>query len=321
MTYYSTWLAILLFWLPWLLAAQPSVTEPELGGCSIFPANNIWNTRIDSLPIHERSDDYVAAIGLDAPVHPDFGAGLWEGGPIGIPFIVVPADQPMIPIEFTAYGDESDPGPYPAPLDAPIEGGPESDGDRHVLVLQQGSCRLYELYRAFPAGEHWEADSAAVYDLTSHALRPAGWTSADAAGLPILPGLVRYDEVASGEITHALRMTAPQTQRAYLWPARHYASSITEPTYPPMGLRLRLRSDFPVGDYSPDVQVILRAIQHYGLILADNGSPWFISGAPEERWDNSMLRELRGLSGRDFVAVDVSSLQVAADSGEAYQPD
>jgi hypothetical protein len=321
MIYHSTWLAILLVWLPWLLMAQPLTIQPELGSCSIFPTNNIWNTRIDSLPIHERSDDYVAAIGLDAPVHPDFGAGLWDGGPIGIPFIVVPADQPMIPIEFTAYGDESDPGPYPAPLDAPIEGGSESDGDRHVLVLQQGNCHLYELYRAFPAGDHWEADSAAVYELTSHALRPAGWTSADAAGLPILPGLVRYDEVASGEITHALRMTAPQTQRAYLWPARHYASSITDPNYPPMGLRLRLRTDFPVDDYSPDVQVILRAMQRYGLILADNGSPWFISGAPDERWDNETLRELKELNGYDFVAVDVSSLQVADDSGEAYQPD
>ena len=151
---HSVWLAILLIWLPWLLVAQPSTRQPALGGCAIFPANNIWNRRIESLPIHERSDDYVAAIGLDKPVHPDFGAGLWNGGPIGIPFIVVPADQPTIPIEYTAYGDESDAGPYPVPLNAPVEGGSESDGDRHVLVLQEGSCRLYELYRAFPAGDH-----------------------------------------------------------------------------------------------------------------------------------------------------------------------
>lgn len=311
-------------WLGTFLAAvllpQALHAQPTLGGCSIFPADNIWNTRVDTLPLHERSDDYVEAIGFEEPVHPDFGSGLYEGRPIGIPFVVVPASQPLVEIEYTAYGNESDLGPYPIPSDAPIEGSSEFDGDRHVLVLQQGSCHLYELYRAFPADNGWEAESGANYDLASHALRPAGWTSADAAGLPILPGLVRYDEVAAGEINHALRMTAEYTQRAYIWPARHFASDITDPAYPPMGLRLRLRSDFPVDRYSPQIQVILRAMQRYGLILADNGSPWFVSGAPDDRWDNDLLNELKELQGSDFEAVDTSSLQLDADSGQVRQP-
>jgi hypothetical protein len=290
-----------------------------LAGCPVFPADNIWNARVDTLPVHDRSDEYIATIGSGVTMHPDFGSGLWDGGPIGIPFIVVPANQPMAEIVWTAYGDESDEGPYPAPLDAPIEGGPNSDGDRHVLVVQQGACILYELYRAFPVEDYWEAESGAVYDLSSHALRQAGWTSADAAGLPVLPGLVRFDEVAAGEIKHALRFTAPETQRAYVWPARHFASSITDPSYPPMGARFRLRADFPIDDYSPQMQVILRAMQHYGIILADNGSPWYLSGAPDERWDNDILREIKQVQGRDFEAVDVSSLQLNPDSGQVRQ--
>ena len=301
-----------------LLHPTPAAAQPALGGCTVFPPDNIWNTRVDQLPVHPRSAEYVAAIGLAAPLHPDFGAGMWEGGPIGIPFVVVPAEQPPMAILFTEYGEESDPGPYPVPAAAPVEGGPEADGDRHVLVLRQGECKLYELYRAFPgAAGSWEAESGAVYDLGSHALRPAGWTSADAAGLPILPGLVRYEEVAAGEIAHALRVTAPATQAAYVWPARHLASDIVDPSYPPMGLRLRLRADLDLADFSPPVQVILRALQRYGLILADNGSPWFISGAPDPRWDDDMLRELKRLHGSDFEAVDVSSLQLDPDSGQA----
>lgn len=315
----SLWLILLL---PWILIPQTSQsTAPTIGGCPIFPADNIWNTRIDTLPVHQRSAEYVASIGLNNTLHPDFGSGTWEGAPIGIPYIVVPADEPMAEIVYTAYGDESDPGPYPIPQDAPIEGGSEGDGDRHVIAIQQGTCTLYELYRAFPVGEAWEAESGARYDLNSHDLRPDGWTSADAAGLPILPGLVRYDEVAAGEINHAIRFTAQTTQRAYLWPARHYASSRTDPSLPPMGLRLRLRADFPISDYSPEVQVILRAMQQYGLILADNGSNWYISGAPDERWNNSILRELRQVRGRDFEAVDHASLQISADSGQAQQPE
>ncbi|HXF60506.1 MAG TPA: hypothetical protein VNK95_02745 [Caldilineaceae bacterium] len=299
-----------------LLRPYPLRAQPLLGGCPVFPAGNIWNTPVDGLPVHERSDDYIAAIGRDAPVHPDFGAGLYEGGPIGIPYVVVPVDQPLVEIEFTAYGDESDPGPYPIPPDAPIEGGAAADGDRHVLALQQGTCKLYELYRAFPLNGGWRADAGAVFDLRSHALRPAGWTSADAAGLPILPGLVRYEEVAAGEITHALRFTAPETQRLYVWPARHYASSLTSLAYPPMGQRFRLRADIDLDNFSPQVQVIVRAMQRYGLILADNGSPWYLSGAPDERWDNDLLRELRQLRGSDFEAVDVSSLQLHPDSAQ-----
>jgi hypothetical protein len=308
------WLALLL---PWLLLPQSSSSSaPTIAGCSIFPADNIWNTRIDTLPRHALSNEYVAAIGVEATMHPDFGSGLWEGGPIGIPFIVVPANQSPADIIFTEYGDESDPGPYPVPADAPIEGGPNADGDRHVLVVQQGSCILYELFASYPVEDYWQAESGAVYDLSSHALREEGWTSADAAGLPILPGLVRYDELLTGEIRHALRFTAPETQKAYVWPARHHASDILDPSYPPMGQRFRLRGDFPVGNYSPQIQVILRAIQRYGLILADNGSSWYLSGAPDERWDNDMLRELKTLQGSDFEAVDVSSLQVSPNSGQ-----
>jgi hypothetical protein len=304
--------------LPLLLVA-PIPTGPIVAGCPIFPADNVWNTPIDTLPVHPRSDDYIAAIGATSTMHPDFGSGLWEGGPIGIPFVVVPARQPPVDIVWTDYGDESDNGPYPIPADAPIEGGADADGDRHLLVLQQGSCKLYELYRAFPVENYWEAASGAVYDLSSHALRPAGWTSADAAGLPIFPGLVRYDEVAAGEIKHALRVTAPYTQRAYVWPARHYASDITDPSYPPMGARFRLRADFPVEEYSPPVQTILRAMQRYGIILADNGSAWYLSGAPDERWENDLLRELKSVQGSDFEAVDASSLQISRDSGQARQ--
>lgn len=308
------WLILLL---PFLIVTNSSSTAPSLGGCMIFPADNIWNTRIDSLPLHANSSAYVAAIGSAAPVHPDFGAGLWEGGPIGIPFVIVPPDQPAVEVRFTAYGDESDVGPYPIPADAPIEGGADADGDRHLLVLQQGSCRLYELYRAYRVEGSWLADSGAVYDLSSHALRPDGWTSADAAGLPVLPGLVHVDEVLTGEIRHALRITAPRTQRAYVWPARHFASSSSDPNLPPMGTRFRLHADFPVERYSPQVQVILRAMQRYGVILADNGSSWYLSGVPDERWANDILRELRQVRGQDFEAVDVSELQISPDSGQA----
>jgi hypothetical protein len=299
---------------------MPVAAQPQVGGCPLFPVDHIWNTRVDRLPVHPRSAEYVAAIGRDALVHADFGAGEWEGGPIGIPYITVPVTQPAVGIVFGLYGDESDPGPVPVPAAAPVEGGAESDGDRHVLVVQQGVCRLYELYRAFLlANGAWRADSAAVYDLRGYALRPAGWTSADAAGLPILPGLARYDEVAAGEIVHALRVTAPATQRAYVWPARHFASDLTSPSYPPMGQRFRLRAGFPVDDFSPPVQVILRALQRYGLVLADNGSPWYISGAPDERWDNEVLHELAQVKGRDFEAVDATALQLAPDSAQARQ--
>jgi hypothetical protein len=297
-------------------------TPPTLDGCPIFPADNIWNTPVDTLPLDPNSDAYIANIGPAIHPHADFGSGLYEGAPIGIPFIVVPPDQPLVSITEFLYADESDPGPYPIPPDPPIEGGPDSTGDRHVLVLRQGECVLYELFKAFPNGDgSWRADSGAIFDLNSHALRPDTWTSADAAGLPILPGLARYEETAADEINHALRFTVSQTRDEHVWPARHDASSSDDPNRPPMGQRFRLKADFVIDDsFSPQGQVILRALKKYGLILADNGSNWFISGAPHESWDNDALRtDFNRVAGSDFEAVDVSSLMIDPDSGQALQ--
>jgi hypothetical protein len=295
-------------------------TGPTLAGCPVLPADNVWNTPIDNLPLDPRSSYYIRAIGADKGVHPDFGSGLWEGAPIGIPYNVVPGNQPKVDITFD-YADESDPGPYPIPPDAEIEGGEISSGDRHVLVLDSGNCILYETWSTYPQQDgSWVAGSGAVFDLRSNDLRTDGWTSADAAGLPMLPGLVRYDEVTEGEILHAIRFTAPSTRRAYVWPARHYASSLTGLNYPPMGQRFRLKADFDVTGFSPEVQVILRALKKYGVILADNGSSWFISGAPDPRWDNDhLVTELREVKGSDFEAVDESYLMVDPASGQAKQ--
>jgi len=301
---------------------------PTLGGCPVFPADNIWNTRVDSLPADPDSSQYINSAGLGAStgMHPDFGSGVWPEGsnsPIGIPFVVVPAGQTPVNIIYDPYGDESDPGPFPVPASAPIEGGPDSDGDRHVLVLRTGECKLYELYSAYPnANGSWDAASGAVFDLRANApLRTAGWTSADAAGLPILPGLVRYDEVAAGEIRHALRFTG-RTRGDYLWPARHRADGNCTGDYcPRMGQRFRLKASFNISAAPARVRVILVAMQRYGLIMADNGSPWYLSGAPDERWDNDELGWLkRNVHGSDFEAVDVSSLMIDANSGQARQP-
>jgi hypothetical protein len=289
---------------------------PTVAGCDVFPANNVWNTPVDTLPVDAHSADYIATIGADAGMHPDFGSGTWDGDPIGIPYVDVPGSQPKVSVSFD-YADESDPGPYPIPTDAPIEGGLNSGGDRHVLVLDRDNCTLYELFYAFPQTDgSWHAGSGAIFDLTSNALREAGWTSADAAGLPILPGLVRYDEVASGEIRHALRFTAPHTRRAYVWPARHYASNLTGAQYPPMGQRFRLRADFNVSSFSSQVQVILRALKKYGMFLADNGSAWYLSGVPDERWDNETLSQLGQVPGSAFEVVDESALMVNYNSGQ-----
>ena len=294
------------------------VDTPSLQ-CSILPSNNIWNQRVDGLPLDPRSDQYIGSIGSSSTLHADFGAGVWPPGsdsPIGIPVVEVPPQQPKVPIIYTAYGSESDAGPFPIPPNAPIEGGPSGSGDRHVVVLDRSACMLYELFNAFPnSNGSWSASSGASYDLLSNALRPDGWTSADAAGLPILPGLVAYDEVASGEIRHAIRFTAPTTRRAYVWPARHFASSTNDADYPPMGQRFRLKSDWDISGYSADVQVILKAFKTYGIILADNGSPWYISGAPDGRWDNDALHEWDDIPGSAFEAVDVTSLMVDPDSG------
>lgn len=270
----------------------------------IFPSDNPWNTDISAYPVHPNSDNYLASMGLNTGLHPDFGT-VWEGAPIGIPFVQVSDDQPAVPITFD-YDDESDPGPYPIPPDAPIEGGPDSDGDRHVLVIDVDNKLLYEVYAAYPqnGGASWHAGSGAIWDLTSNDLRPYFWTSADAAGLPIFPGLVRYDEVVEkGEINHALRFTVRRTQRAFILPATHFASDSTDVNRPPMGLRVRLRASFDISGFSPNVQVILRAMKKYGMLVADNGSDWYVSGAPDPRWDDEELAELRQVKGRDFEVV------------------
>jgi hypothetical protein len=303
-----------------LIVPVLALTTPVIQGCQVLPGNNVWNTPIDRLPVDPRSSAYIFTIGANSAVHPDFGSGLWNNGPIGIPFNVVPGDQPRVPVTFE-YVNESDPGPYPIPPNPLIEGGDQSEGDRHVLVLDMGNCILYETFSTYPDGiGSWVAGSGAIFDLNQNDLRPLTWTSADAAGLPILPGLVRYDEVASGEITHAIRFTASDTRKAFVWPARHYASSLTGLQYPPMGQRFRLKASFDESSFSSHVKVILRAMKRYGLILADNGSSWYISGVPDERWDNDMLvSEFRQIKGSDFEAVDVSSLMVDENSGEAVQ--
>jgi hypothetical protein len=274
---------------------------------------------VDTLPVLSNSSTLVNTIGAARGFHADFGSGTWNGGPIGIPFVAVSGVQPRYPASFL-YATESDPGPYAIPLDAPIEGGAASTGDRHAMAIDTTNCVLYELYRAFPQSGSWVADSGAVFDLRSNALRPAGWTSADAAGLPILPGLVTYDEMASGEIRHAIRFTAPQTRRAYVWPARHFASSLTGTQYPRMGERFRLKAGFDITPYPPEVRVILRAMKKYGIILADNGSAWYISGKPDPRWNNTALHTLGQVLGSNFEAVDATVLRIHPDSGAAMQP-
>jgi uncharacterized protein (TIGR03437 family) len=294
--------------------------QPHIGGCEVFPSNNIWNTPVDRLPVDPNSNQYVTTIGANAPAHPDFGSGLYAGEPIGIPFITVPGTQPKVSVTFQ-YSDESDPGPYPIPSNVPIEGGAQSSGDRHVLVIDHDNCILYETWSSYPQPDgSWQAGSGAIFHLKSNALRPAGWTSADAAGLPILPGLVRYDEVAAGQILHAIRFTAPQTRNTYIWPARHEASNLTATNFPPMGQRFRLKANFNISGFAQPVQVILRALQKYGMILADNGSSWYLSGAPDDRWDNDVLHQITQLQGSDFEAVNESSLIVQADSSQANVP-
>jgi hypothetical protein len=290
-------------------ARQPDLGPgASLNGKRLFPADNPWNQDVSGEPVDPNSANLIAGMGLNAPLHPDFGT-VWNGAPNGIPYVVVSGAQTKVPITFDAYGDESDPGPYPVPPDAPVEGGPGGTGDRHVIVIDRDNWKLYELYRAFPDGAGWRAESGAVFDLNSNALRPAGWTSADAAGLPVFPGLVRYDEVfGRGEITHALRFTAARTRRAYVHPARHFASSSTDPNLPPMGMRVRLKASVDIAGYPPAMRVILRALKRYGMILADNGSNWYVSGAPDPRWDDSELNTLKALKGSDFEVVRMGTV-------------
>jgi hypothetical protein len=280
------------------VAKQVSAPAPREGGCPIFPASNPLNTDISHAPVNPRSAQYIASIGLTGHLHPDFGTN----PSYGIPYTIVGPHQPKVPIAFDEFGEESEPGPYPIPPDAPVEGAGE-EGDRHVLVLQEGSCKLYELYAASRSGAGWRAGSGAVFNLRSNALRPEGWTSADAAGLPILPLLVRYPEVRAGRIDHALRVTVQRTQSGYIHPATHFASSSSDPELPPMGLRLRLKSSFDLAPYRGQALVILTALKRYGLIVADNGSSWYISGASDPRWSDVDLDQLKTVPGSAFEAV------------------
>jgi hypothetical protein len=275
---------------------------PSAPRCPVFPKSNAWNQRVDSLPVAANSDEIVRSIGANGSVHADFGSGLWEGAPIGIPITVVGRKQAKKRVSFE-YADESDRGPYPIPRSVKIEGGRSSTGDRHAIIVDRSSCRLYELYSLYPKGDSWKAGSGAIWNLRTNKLRPAGWTSADAAGLPIFPGLTRYDEVKRGVIDHALRFTVQRTRRAYVYPARHYASDSNDASLPPMGLRLRLKSSFDVSGYPRQARIVLVALKRYGMIVADNGSSWYITGAPNPEWSNDQLHTLGRVKGSDFEVV------------------
>ena len=280
-----------------------------LAGCPVFPADNHWNLRVDGLPVLPNSDAIVRSIGAGEHMHADFGSGRYEGAPIGIPYVTVPRRQRRVPVSFQ-YAAESDRGRYPIPRRVPIEGGRASDGDRHVIVVDRSRCRLYELFDAHPlnGGARWRAGSGAIFNLRSNRVRPRGWTSADAAGLPILPGLARYPEVRRGRIDHALRFTASETRRAFIYPARHFASALTDPDLPAMGQRLRLKAGFDISRFPRQSRIVLRALKRYGMILADNGSSWYVSGAPGRGWDNDDLHSLHNVPGSAFEVVDSSRL-------------
>jgi hypothetical protein len=289
-----------------LASGRPAVAAKS---CPTFPKNNQWNLPVDKLPLAKNSDAMVAKIGADRPVHPDFGSGTYGGGPIGIPYVNVSAHQRRSRVSFD-YSDESDKGPYPLPRNVPIEGGRQSDGDRHAILVDRTHCRLYELYALHPtSGGGWHAGSGAIWNLRSNKLRPKTWTSADAAGLPIFPGLARWSEAKHGTIHHALRFTVEQTQRGFVLPATHDASSSTDPNRPPMGLRLRLKASFDLSRFHGESLVVLRALQRYGMIVADNGSNWYISGATDSRWNDDDLDQLKTIPGTAFEVVDTGPIQ------------
>ena len=282
---------------------------PGAPACPIFPAGNAWNERVDALPVAANSAQMIASIGLDTGLHPDFGSGLYDGQPIGIPFDVVSKSTPRSHVSF-GYSDESDHVAYPIPKTVHIEGGRASTGDRHAILVDKSACRLYELFALYPTSSGgWKAGSGATWNLQSNHLRPAGWTSADAAGLPIFPGLARYDEVARGVIDHALRFTAARTRRAFIYPARHYASPSNDPSLPPMGLRVRLKASVDISGFPRQARIVLQALKTYGMILADNGSNWYISGAPDPHWSNDALHTIDRITGSDFEVVDTTSLR------------
>ena len=288
---------------PALAAPVPLPAAPD---CPLFPETNVWNKPVAKLPLRSNSRTIVDAIGAGLPVHADFGSGVYQGAPIGIPITAVTSAEPLSAVDFH-YDDESDAGPYPIPDDVAIEGGDDSDGDRHAIIVDSDSCRLYELSALYPTP--WSAGSGAIWSLTSNALRPRGWTSADAAGLPILPGLVRYEEVAAGHIDHAIRFTVSRSRRDYVYPARHFASSLTSKSLPPMGLRLRLRANYPVSGFPYQARVVLKALKRYGMIVADNGTSWYLTGAPDAGWDNDQLHTLGKVKGSDFRVVDTRNLK------------
>ena len=300
-------------------AAPPPVvgaSGPTIAGCPVFPPDNAWNTDVSNLPVDTHSSAWLAnSGGPTLHIHPDFGDSA-TSVPYGIPFTVTNSAHPKVNITFQ-YADESDPGPYPFGPDTPIEGGAGSGGDQHAIMLDSSTCTLYELYDANYSPQGSTAGSGAIWNLRSDALRPSGWTSADAAGLPILPGLLRQDEVAAGIVRHAIRMTVQTTDKLFIWPARHEASSVSDPSYPPMGARFRLKASVDISHLSHDTQVVLTAMKHYGLIVADNGSDWYFQGAAQPGWDNTMLDELKTIPAGDFEAVDTSSLIIDPNSGAA----
>lgn len=273
---------------------------PGAPNCPLFPTDNVWNADISALPTMTDSNTIINTIGATTGLHPDFGHDLSNG----IPYQVVPTTQPRVSVKFI-YSGQSDPGPYPIPANPTIEVG----SDHHMLIVDKDACYLYELWSANKQPDGWHAGSGAIWNLNSNALRPRGWTSADAAGLPILPGLTRYDEVSAGLINHALRFTAPQTRAKYIYPARHYASSLIGRIYPPMGLRVRLKANVDISHFSANVQVLLTALKHYGMMLADNGSPWYISGVPDTNWNDSDLHTINQITGSDLEVVDTSHLR------------
>ena len=317
-----------------LFLALPLAAQQTVGGCQVLPTSNIWNTPVASLPVAANSANVINHIGAADTMHPDFGT-VWEGAPIGIPYVVVPNGQAMLPIDFSSldgWPEESDAGPYPIPPNPPIEGGDvlTNHGDRHILVVRQTSCLLYELYHSWREGENngdftcsvpgatpgWCGLSGAKYDLASNALRPDSWTSADAAGLPIFPGLVRYDEVETGEIRHALRFTVDVTRTTWLWPARHQSGSTSNVDAPPMGMRFRMKASYNLPGATPRVRTILAALKKYGMMVADNGTNWYLNGAPDARWDDDELSVINDIPGSAFEVVDVSGLQLDPDSAE-----
>jgi hypothetical protein len=293
-----------------LSASAAPFGAPTIAGCPVFPASSVWNQPVNTLPVAANSAQLIASIGIGSPVHADFGSGLYDGQRIGIPYVVVHGKSiPKSRVKFD-YADESDKGPYPIPRNVPIEGQPNpGNGDRHALIVDRDSCTLYELYALHHTASGWTAGSGAIWNLRSNKLRPAGWTSADAAGLPILPGLARWADAATGAINHALRFTAERTRQAYIYPARHFASSDTDPSLPPMGLRVRLKASVNISKFPPQARIVLTALKRYGMILADNGSPWYISGAPNSHWSNDQLHSLGQITGSDFEVVDTSTLR------------